>query len=261
VIEILKDVKVFLKFVDVPNCPSAPARLAIVDGRISNKIEKLLLKQGIQLIKTLKLPGLLDAVSYHPDIMFHHIGGNRIVHAPEVDIYILKELENSGFYLIQGSTKLTGSYPGDISYNGARVGNFFFHNLKYTDKVLLNELYDAGVELVNVNQGYTKCSVAVINENSIITADTNIAKEAERRDIKVLLIPPQRDIILPGLDYGFIGGCSGLIGKGSWAIFGKAEKLPSFFQIQEFLKKENCQILSLSDDEVIDLGTLLTVKT
>lgn len=251
----------FLEFVDTPNSPAAPATLAVVDGRITCKIECFLLSKGIRLIKTQKHPGVLDAVSYHPDIMLHHIGGNRIVYAPGTGNKMLRELESNGYCLVEGGTKLSPDYPGDISYNGARVGNYFFHYLEYTDPILLNELEKANVELVNVKQGYTKCSVAVINENSIITADPSIAKEAAKRDIRVLIIPPQKSILLPGLDYGFIGGCSGLIGKGSWAIFGKAEKLPSFFQIQEFLKKESCQILSLSDDEVIDLGTLLTVKT
>lgn len=253
--------KAFLKFVDIPNSPEAPAALAVVDGRIAGKIESCLLNKGIRLIKTQKHPGVLDAVSYHPDIMLHHIGGNRIVYAPGTGHKLLQELESNGFCLVQGSTKLTPVYPGDIPYNGTRVGNYFFHYLEYTDPILLNELEKSNVELVNVKQGYTKCSVAVINENSIITADPAIAGEAAKRDIRALLISPQKNILLPGLDYGFIGGSSGLIGKGSWAVFGKAEKLPAFFQIQEFLNKENCQILSLSDEEVIDYGTLITIKT
>lgn len=250
-----------LSFVDMPNTPSGPLKLAVVDGRVTGSIEKRLLGEGVQLIKTKRYTGLYDAVSFHPDMMLHHIGENRIVFAPNTDTAVLQELESHGFILVPGGRKLNPAYPDDIAYNGARVGRYFLHNLKYTDEIILKELTAAGVELINVKQGYAKCSVAVINENAIITADVSIAKEASRRNIRVLQIPPQKNIKLPGLDYGFIGGCSGLIGKGRWAVFGKAGNLASFHQIREFLNGEDCKIVSLSEDEVIDFGSLLTLKT
>ena len=54
--------------------------------------------------------------------------------------------------------------------------------------------------------------MAVVSNKAIITSDKVIAHEAKKVDLDVLLIPPG-DIILPGLDYGFIGGCCGLIEK------------------------------------------------
>ena len=55
-----------------------------------------------------------------------------------------------------------------------------------------------------LKQGYTKCSILPIREKAIITSDKNIAKELLNYDFDVLLLP-SGDIILPSLNYGFIG--------------------------------------------------------
>ena len=64
----------------------------------------------------------------------------------------------------------------DIAYNGVKVGNCFFHYFNYTDSKIIEYYKANGDKLINDKQGYTKCSVAIINENAIITSDTKIAK-------------------------------------------------------------------------------------
>ena len=45
-----------------------------------------------------------------------------------------------------------------------------------------------GYEIINVKQGYAKCSICVVSDNAIITADKGIAKAAIQNRIDVLEI-------------------------------------------------------------------------
>lgn len=204
---------ILMKYIDVPNLPDGDVSLAVVDKRIEPEIAASMEKSGIKLIKTCPYPGMYEAVACHPDIILHHAGGKNIIYAPGTCSHLVNILSAYGFTPVCGKTYLSPKYPLNISYNVARIGNIAFHNLKYTDPVLREELDKQGVEFVHVNQGYTKCSVSIVDKNSIITSDNGIAKIAEKKGIEVLLIEVDKNIQLKGLDYGFIGGASGLIGK------------------------------------------------
>lgn len=250
-----------MKFIGTPNTPDGPVKYAVVDGRISEKCEAKLVSLGISLIKTAKHPGVYEAISFHPDIMLHHLGNNCIVYAPGTDQSTLLELKRLEFELIAGETVLSPAYPYDIAYNVARVGNIAFHNLKYTDPVLKAELVKRGIRLVHVNQGYSKCSVAVVDDRSIITSDRGIAELAEENSIDVLVVENDENIFLLGLNYGFIGGCSGLIGKNKWAVAGDFTRLAEAERIQAFLASKGIEIVSLSDERICDLGSIIPLTT
>ena len=55
-------------------------------------------------------------------------------------------------------------------------------------------------------------------------------------NIDVLLLPPG-DIILPGLNYGFIGGGCGLIEEGLLAFYGHLDNYLYRNEVKVFLKK------------------------
>jgi hypothetical protein len=132
--------------------------------------------------------------------------------------------------------------------------------LKYTDPVLIKEAKKRDVEPVHVNQGYTKCSVSIVNTNSIITSDKGIANAAEKRGIHALLIEPDENIILPGVSHGFIGGSTGLVSFTGWALTGSLKSLKSASIIKEFLTGKGLDPVILSNNEVIDIGSILPVK-
>lgn len=116
--------------------------------------------------------------------------------------------------------KLQESYPGNIRYNAICTGKYFIHNLKYTDPNLLQtartwhqEQYQqcgssAKLQMVDVPQGYSRCCCMPVDDTSFITSDQGIAKALSAHDADVLLIE-KGHILLPGFDYGFIGGCGG----------------------------------------------------
>lgn len=84
-----------------------------------------------------------------------------------------------------------------------------------------------------MRQGYAKCSAVPVTENAIITDDVAIASAAEKNGLEVLLVS-KGDVLLPGREYGFIGGCCGLIApdimlfNGDLSSHGDADRIRAF---------------------------------
>lgn len=247
-----------MKFVKTPNLPEA-GKLALIDYRIEGQLLKELEKRNIDCLRVNAHEDLYKSVSGHPDMQLHHLGGKDMVYAPGVSTELIKKLETLGYKMIIGSSKMRNTYPYSVAYNVARIGDFVLHNFEYTDEVLLAEFEKRGLKRIKVKQGYAKCSVCIVNKNSIITADLGIARAAREFGIEVLLIPPQRNIVLKGLDYGFIGGSGGLISSKSLAFFGDATLLESYRDILTFTEERGVEVVSLSNERVQDFGSILVI--
>jgi len=245
-------------FVKVPNLPQNGA-IAIIDTRCSPYFDALK-KLGVKVIANPACFGLYDAVCSHPDMIFHDLGEGYMVHAPDAAQEVLLQLEALGINLIRGSTVLTPKYPGNIGYNAARVGNHIFHNFKYTDSSLLKEIDKRGLHKIHVNQGYSKCSICIVDENAIITADPGIHRGAVDNGIASLYIAPQKNIALKGLDYGFIGGSTGKISQKRLCIFGNVRELSDWEKIVSFAEKRGVEVISLGKKPVEDFGSLMVIS-
>lgn len=188
--------------------------------------------------------------------MLHPVTSQDIVVAPNVYEQLKGPLKALGCNVIKGSTVLKRNYPDNIAYNIARVSNFAIHNLNYTDRRTLELLEKKEVKFIHVKQGYSKCAVCIVNDHAIITSDRGIAKAVEKHGIEVLTIAPGY-IDLPGLDYGFIGGVSGLIGKNKLGFSGYLEHHYDYAEILRFLKRHDAVQTFLSKDKPIDIGSII----
>ena len=54
-----------------------------------------------------------------------------------------------------------------------------------TDSKIKAELLEQGYELINTTQGYTNCSIAVIDDNSAIVADKGLYKILQKHKSKL----------------------------------------------------------------------------
>jgi len=248
-----------LKPVQIPNLPMDDVTTVIIDGRATPKIKEMLMQRNVSIISTLAHPDVYPAVAYHPDIMFHHIEGNIIVYAPNTPESLINLLCEMGFDMKRGDTLLGNKYPLTIAYNVARIGNYAFHNTKYTDPVIKELLFKRGIELVHVNQGYSKCLICVVDQNSIITSDLEICKKATAVGIDVLLIEQDNSIMLEPFDMGFLGGATGLIGKNKLAFAGDLGFHKNSKEILCFLSLKSVDVVMLNDERLIDLGTIIPI--
>lgn len=245
-----------MNFINLPNLPQKKVSGVLLDFRTPDIVVQSLKKLNIDIYKSTDCNFLYNSVCGHPDMQLAHIQDNIFVCEPRCVDYYKKLFPVLN--IIAGATRLCGTYPYDIAYNIARVGDLAFHNEKYTDKIILEYFEKYNVKLINVKQGYSKCSVCVVDENSIITADSSIARQAEKNNLDVLLIRPGH-IRLWDMEYGFIGGCSGKLDKNILAVSGNLAIHPDFLRIERFCAKKNVQILNLSAAEPVDIGTIIPI--
>lgn len=236
--------------------PDKKVTLALVDNRISEDMISNLKELNINLIKSGKCEETYDAISSHPDINLIKLNNNNILVSPNLYDYYNDVLLPFGFNVIKGDSIIERKYPNNVQYNAAILGNKIIHNFNFTDKKLLEFVENNNFEKIHVNQGYCKCSICIVDENSIITSDEGIYNEVIKHNIDCLLIE-KGHIDLFELNYGFIGGCSGLISKNCLAFFGDIKSHPNYLEIKNFVESKNKNIISLSNKKLLDLGSLI----
>ncbi len=246
-------------FIKSPFIPDGKVSLAVIDYRMPKAMEERMNSMGIECIRTARCRELHEAVDGHPDMLMMHMGGNRIVLAPNIYEEMAPMLQKKGFAVTKGATWLVRNYPGNIAYNVLRLGNLVFHNIKYTDPELLKVFESERLKLINVRQGYTKCSVCILDGNTIITSDRMLSETAGANGAESLLIEPG-GIELKGFDYGFIGGSSGLLASGLIAFSGNSKSLKNADEIAIYLALKGISTVDLSLDKMVDYGSIIPLK-
>jgi hypothetical protein len=247
------------KFIKTPNLPQAPVSVAIVDGRIAQELERSLYNLGIQTIKTSRIEGLYEAVAYHPDLQLLHLGDNRVIIAPNVENRFVYELEALGTKVVIGRKNIGKAYPENIAYNAARIGNRLFCKLAATDESILKWSSELGLELVDIKQGYSKCSICIFDENGLATSDKGIIKAGRVKGIDCLEIE-SGEIELEGLDYGFIGGASGFLSNSLLGFYGNIALNSNYEELKTFGEKFGKSLYSLGKNILKDYGTFIPLK-
>ena len=151
-------------------------------------------------------------------------------------------------------TSLGSDYPSDVPFNAACTGKYFIHNIKYTNPELLAAAKDAEMTIVDVKQGYAKCSVVVVDEDSIITYDVGLAAACEHAGLSVLLVSPGH-VQLEGYNTGFIGGASGRI-DGTIIFCGDITGHPDYSRIRDFIESRGLKI-KYFDFPLTDIGSIV----
>ena len=107
-------------------------------------------------------------------------------------------------------------------------------------------------------QGYTRCAAAIVDQNSVITADMGLSMVLKRAGLTVLEIQPGA-IRLPGYPYGFIGGCCGLIAPNQLAFTGSLGFHPDSQKIKSFLQERGVQWIELTNEPLLDIGGIIPI--
>ncbi|WP_251860950.1 DUF6873 family GME fold protein [Clostridium sp. Marseille-Q2269] len=231
-------------------------KIALVDSRISNEEKDNLEKKNIRVIGCPCSNVLYPAVCGHPDMLLNVIDNKNIVLHKDMNKNFVEYLGTLGINILKSAKSLQDKYPNDIILNALNLENIFMHKLNNTDPNLLSLVKHK--KLLNINQGYSKCSTAVVSQNAIITNDLKIGEILKDNDIDILLLPPG-DILLPGLDYGFIGGTCGLIDNNALAFYGNLTLYKYGDKVLKFLKKHNVKPVFLSNDKLIDRGSIFCI--
>ncbi len=239
-----------MDFIELPNLPTGKVSLYIADAKID----------GATVIEPCYLPMLPPALSRHADLGICHIGKNIAVCPPDSYDYYNEKLSPYGFKIIKGKTNLACHYPKDSAYNVGIVGKKCFLNKNVCDPHLFDILTSVDYEIIDVKQGYGKCSVCPIGENAFITADMSIYKAAQKHAMDVLLVSND-SVVLSGYSNGFFGGCCGLADKHTLLINGEIGAFFGSERVINFLREKNISTKSLKKGALTDIGSILPLMS
>ena len=234
--------------------------LVITDERINKNSLSALVGLGFEPILLPKADHLSKSVAAHTDMLIFIGFGRLFCHKKYYEknsALIDRICAQTGLELTVSQEPTGEKYPLDVLFNACIVGERLICNEKTVSKFILDAARNSDCEIINVPQGYTKCSVCVVSENAIITADKAIFAACSAHGIDVLTVN-EGYISLPPYDYGFIGGASGLCDDKIY-FCGSLDAHPDGAKIKEFCFKHKKIAISLSDDELQDVGSLFFI--
>ncbi len=239
-----------------PNLPTSAVTDVVISGEygyIKNELNKL----GVSTITTQPSLCLPFYERYHPDMHFSYFKmGNAVIN--ENTPIFANQLADIGVKLNYTYSSNRCEYPHNIYYNHIVMDKLLIGNIKYTDKYVYDYCCLNDFKIINVKQGYTKCSTAIVGSNAVITADIGIYN-ACKNHLDVLKIDTGF-ISLYGYDYGFIGGCCGKLDKNILAFTGKISEHKNYNDIKAFLNNHSVNILELSNKPLVDIGSIIPIK-
>ena len=239
------------KFTLKSNLPVDCAVIAIGEkysGVLGNSLESL----DISTVYVPDNPFVDERLSGHADLSVFHAGGKDIFLAPYLNnTKLSKKIADLGFNIHFLNIKQDKLYPLDAALNACAFGDTLIYNKNVTSQDIVKHFEEHN--LISTKQGYARCSVCILDENSIITSDRGIYNAAVASDVEALLVT-QGYVKLPGFQYGFLGGASFKIARDKLCFTGTLNSHPDKNRILDFLNSRNVEPLFLTDLPIFDIG-------
>ncbi|MCH5190780.1 MAG: hypothetical protein J1F23_01305 [Oscillospiraceae bacterium] len=239
------------RFIYFPNLPQN--NVTAVIAAPDDSLKEILSKRQIKVIETSQNSFLESPVAFHADMLVHHLSSNRfIVDNKQKDIINFLENNDANILLTE---KVKSPYPYECRLNCADIGDYIICNSKITDPNILNK----NKKLINIKQGYAKCSICIIDKNKIITDDLSVFNAVSKySDITALLVE-KGSVVIEKYGYGFIGGCSGLIGKHLLFFNGDLSLHSDYNKICNFLYDNGVSYIDIKHKPLTDIGGILPI--
>lgn len=244
------------------------SKYILADFRMRKEEKEYIESSGYEIIEISYNPDLYDEIAAHVDISYVKIG-DKVITSPDRYVDLSKIIK-----CCVGKAEIEKEYPKDIPYNVCIMGKNAIHNFKYTDEVVKEKLEEENFNLIDVKQGYTKCSIAVINDNSCITSDIDIAKKLLDNGIDVLFVSEPDIKLLKRTNanetmqnrmffeysdmQGFIGGAMARIGD-EIILFGDVNKLLNKDKIIKFIENKGLSFKWFEGLDIIDYGSIIVI--
>lgn len=226
---------------------------SVLCGNTNYSAENELTRLGIEIIKIRELPHIESALNMHTDLAVCPLPGDTILIQPSQS-FLKDKLISYGYSVIIAKREAFSPYPTDCDLNFVYTCNYYIGSKNICSDVVVKDF-----KVIITKQGYSKCSVAPVSENAIITDDTTIAKGASEKGIDVCLVE-KGDICLNGYHYGFIGGTCGKLSNDIIAFNGNLNSHRDCDKIRSFLRNWNVYPLNLSNTQLNDIGSIIPIS-
>ena len=242
------------RFLKNPNLPTDKVTTVftnIDDFALKNAFDELSVK-----VVNVTQNELLEApVSYHADVLANFVSNNTFL-ADYRQKELIEFVEYSGG-IIKTIYNIKSPYPNDCLLNFADIGDYIICNQSILTKIIVDLLPNK--QIIDVKQGYSKCSVCICKHNTIITDDISIYNAVSQYDnIKSLLVE-KGSVHIDKYDYGFIGGCCGLIDKHLLLFNGDLSTHSDFDKIKSFLYDNGINYIDIKDKPLTDIGSIIPI--
>ena len=233
--------------------------LAIAGNGLSQKCRDAIRSLKNELIILKNEPILEDRVAHHADLSVLFIGDTLFTHESTAsgnpDLVTAAKERDYKIEIIP--EKLGRNYPDDILLNCLVVGKYIFARADKISRSVSEYAEKNGYSILNVKQGYARCTACPVSDKAVITADAAIAKAARGAGLDALEIQ-SGGVTLGGFPYGFIGGACGADGN-KLLFAGDVSSHPDGEKIIDFCKTHGVDAVSLSDESLCDVGSIFFI--
>ena len=245
-----------MKFIEKPYLPNNSVVNLIV-GKGALRFADALSSYGVSFMmcESNGLNGSL--IDSHADVSVLYFGNGNFFLANEQKS-LSEKLSDIGAKCSFISEKSGCKYPHDCLLNCLITDSFLICNEKAVSADIVDFSAKNHLEIINVRQGYVKCSVCPVSENAFITDDETIFNALKNLGCDMLYVK-KGSVALRGADYGFIGGCCGKIANDIIAFCGDVKTHSDYDKIKSFALNYSVSLLSLGNDRLEDVGSLIPI--
>jgi len=194
-----------------------------------------------------------NAIQNHPDIFLFQLNASTAIFAPNIPENFLNNIAISGLHVIKGEKPVGSTYPQTAIYNAVLTAHYLIHNLSITDNIIKQNCRD--VLQLNVHQGYVRCNLVALPNNTYITSDSGVFKTLKNAGLPALYVNSE-NIVLKGFSHGFFSGCCG-VSKEYFFITGFLKYFSEKSDIEQFIEDAQLQLVELSSEKPVDIGSIL----
>ncbi len=195
-----------------------------------------------------------DYISGHPDLFFVKTPVGLIV-APNLPAKYKSILRSNGIEFAEGDSPVRPGYPACAPYNCVISDNYLIHKKSLTEKNIY--VNNPQLEIINVAQGMTRCSLITLNNKHAITSDRSIYSELKFYGFDILCVEPAK-ILLPGMNHGLFGGTAG-ISDNKVFFLGSLDYFPQGTEVRCFITNAGYETIELFDGQLFDGGSIIFI--
>lgn len=228
--------------------------LIVIDKRIPKEAKKRL--SGFGTLVEFSTQGVTyPAISGHPDIFLCQTPASLIC-APNLPEDYKTLFEKGDINFNFGKKPVGSSFPETSYYNCIASDDYLFHKTGHSDKQILEQCKQ--LTFIDLPQAYTRCSLIALTPKVFITSDKGIEKALKTNQIEVHYFSP-KEIILPEMSHGFIGGALGIY-AGKLFVLGNPDFHSWGNEFKNLIKQEGLELISLYDGPFFDGGGIFFLE-
>ena len=241
----------FLKNPNLPENKVTTVFTQIDDNRLKSVFDEL----SIKVVPVIINEFLDHPISKHADILANYVGKSTfLVDKNQIELCSFIENNNGKSVVIEN---IKSPYPNDCMLNFADIGDYIICNKSILPEEIVNMLPNK--QIIDVKQGYSKCSVCICKRNTIITDDKSVYNAVSQYDNINSLLIEKGTVRINKYDYGFIGGCSGLVNKNLLLFNGDLSTHSDFDKIKNFLYDNDINYIDIKGKPLTDIGSIIPI--